>query len=97
MSIYTTRIALGKWDQRESLEYFPANAKVNGQRYNAFGVPITHATEEVEIRRPYKIDEAEERTYIMYDDDSNGDVPIFSVSKDEADTPPVDNGEGSEE
>ena len=95
MPVYTTKIAVGKWENRVELEFFPANAKVNGKRYNAFGIPITHSTEESEIRRPYKIDETSERVYIMYDDDAAGEVPIFLVTKenDSADVP-EEGGEG---
>ena len=73
-------IALGRWDNRANLPYQPVNARLaNGKRYNAFGVPISQAGDPAEIRRPYKIEESGGITYVMYDDDTFDDVPIFKT------------------
>lgn len=78
MPITTQLIALGKWENRASLNYQPVNARLeNGRRYNAFGVPISQAGDPAEVRRPYKIEETGGTTYVMYDDDTAEDVPIF--------------------
>lgn len=78
MSVITQTIALGKWENRAALDYRPVNAKLaNGRRYNAFGVPIAVAGDPAETRRPFKIEEDGATTYVMYDDDASGDVPIY--------------------
>lgn len=79
MAQYVTMIAVGKWDDRANLNYVPCNERVNGKRYNAFGVAIVSAGDTAEVRRPYKMEEDGGTTYVMYDDDSNVDVPIFKT------------------
>jgi hypothetical protein len=80
MPVTTTTIALGRWENRTSLDYRPVNAILsNGRRYGPFGVPISQAGDTAEIRRPYRIDEQGSTTYIMYDDDQFGDVPVYRV------------------
>lgn len=76
-----TMIALGRWGARHILEFVPCNNRVNGKRYNAFGVQIVSAGDPAEVRRPYRIEEDRGTTYVMYDDDTNGDVPIFKTSE----------------
>lgn len=76
----TTLIALGKWDDRANLNFVPVNNQLaNGRRYNAFGVQISRAGDPAETRRPYKIEELDGTTYVMYDDDSAVDVPIYKA------------------
>lgn len=71
MPVITTTAAIGKWDNRENLDYRPVNQRMaNGRRYNAFGVPVSSAGDPAETRRPYKIEEAGNVTYVMYDDDA---------------------------
>lgn len=78
----TTTVALGIWDNRASLNYHPVNSRLeNGKRYNAFGVEIFQAGDPAETRRPYKIEETGNVTYIMYDDDSGSEVPIFKMEE----------------
>lgn len=79
MAQYVTMIAVGKWENRGSLNYVPVNNKIAGKRYNAFGVPIVSAGDPAEVRRPYKMEEADGTTYVMYDDDSLADVAIFKT------------------
>lgn len=75
-------IALGKWENRATLNYQPVNSKLaNGRRYNAFGVPIQSPGDPSEVRRPYKMEEAGGTVYIMYDDDRGSDVPIFKSTE----------------
>lgn len=78
MAVITTTAAIGKWENRKTLDYRPVNDRmVNNKRYNAFGVPIYTAGDPAETRRPYKIEENGGTTYVMYDDDSENDVVIF--------------------
>lgn len=82
MPQYVTTVGLGRWEDRASLNYQPVNAQLaNGKRYGAFGVPISQAGDPAEVRRPYRIEEAGSVAYVMYDDDSFGDVPIFKTSE----------------
>jgi hypothetical protein len=78
MSVTTTTIALGKWDNRANLDYKPCNNTLDdGNVYDAYGKRIPYGGK---TRRPYKIEQLDNGTaYIMYDDDSNGDVPIYKV------------------
>ena len=79
---YITLIALGKWADRATLNYQPVNSRLaNGRRYNAFGVPICAAGDPAETRRPYRIEETGGTTYVMYDDDTTGNVPIFKTAE----------------
>jgi hypothetical protein len=76
-----TMIAVGKWDDRGNLDFVPCNERVNGKRYNAFGVQISAAGDPAAVRRPYKIEEVGTTTYVMYDDDTLTDVPIFKTTE----------------
>lgn len=80
MAVITTTIAVGKWSSRASLSYTPCNSGVNGKVYNPFGVEVGHPLSTHE-RRPYKIEENGTTTYIMYDDDSKGNVPIYRIQE----------------
>lgn len=79
MAQYVTTVAVGKWNDRANLDYAPVNSKVNGVLYNAFGVRITSAGGTADTRRPYRMEESGNTTYVMYDDDAKGGVPIFKV------------------
>lgn len=82
MAQTVTTIALGTWDERTALPFIPVNSKFpNGARYNAFGVRIASAGDAAETRRPYRIDETGSTTYVMYDDDSEGPVPIYKTEE----------------
>lgn len=82
MAQYVTTVALGRWADRDNLNYKPANSRLeDGKRYNAFGVPISRAGDPAELRRPYKIEEAGNVAYVMYDDDTNDVVPIFKTAE----------------
>ena len=82
MPTTVSMIALGKWDDRANLNYVPVNSALpNGARYNAFGVSNKSAADPGLTRRPYKIEEAEGVSYIMYDDDANNDVAIFKIAE----------------
>ena len=79
---YIILVALGRWADRANLNYQPVNNRFpNGKRYNAFGVPISAAGDPAETRRPYRIEELGSTSYVMYDDDSNADVPIFKTQE----------------
>lgn len=82
MATTISMIAVGKWNDRANLNFVPVNSALpNGVRYDAFGVPSTSAVEPGLTRRPYKIEEAEGVSYIMYDDDANGSVAIFKIAE----------------
>lgn len=81
MAQFVTMLAVGKWNDRANLAYVPVNEKINGRRYNAFGVAISAAGDPAETRRPYRMEEADSVSYIMYDDDSRVDVPIYRIQE----------------
>lgn len=81
MAQFITLIAVGKWADRAHLAYVPVNNKVNGRRYNAFGVPISQAGDPAEVRRPYRLEEDGSTTYVCYDDDTLAEVPIFKTEE----------------
>jgi hypothetical protein len=81
MPIITTTVAVGKWENRASLEYFPVNGRINGKRFNAFGIQIDHPNEKVETRRPFKIDDGGSVVYICYDSDADTDIPIYRIEE----------------
>jgi hypothetical protein len=78
MPVITQTIAVGKWADRKKLDYQPVNSRViNGSSFNAFGVANRASLDLCLTRRPYKIDESESVTYVMYDDDSESEVAIY--------------------
>lgn len=77
MAVYTTTVAVGKWANRKNLTYVPVNNRINGKTYNAFGVASDRSIDPVQTRRPYKIEEDGNTSYVMYDDDSAADVAIY--------------------
>lgn len=81
MANYITTIAVGRWNDRANLSYQPVNNRINGKCYNAFGVEIYRAGDPAETRRPYKMEESGTTTYVMYDDDSANDVPIYRTTE----------------
>lgn len=74
----TQLLALGKFDNRENLDYKPVNEPINGAYYNSFGLKLNHPLANV-TRRPYKIDTQGDTTYIMFDDDAKSDVCIYKI------------------
>ena len=76
----TTTLALGKFDDRENLDFKPVNESVNGAYYNAYGVKVNHPLANV-TRRPYKIDTQGNTTYIIFDNDDKSDVCIYKIVK----------------
>lgn len=84
MSITTTTIAIGKWENRETLDYKPCNSVLtNGKTYDGRGRQVQKYPENYTERRPYKIEEAGAVAYVMYDDDTEKDVPIFRIQQEE--------------
>lgn len=81
MAQIVTMIAVGKWSNRETLNYVPVNTKIDGVLYNAFGMVSNSAYDQAIIRRPYRIEEDSGVTYVMYDDDTNGAVPIYRTTE----------------
>lgn len=77
----TQLLAIGKFDNRETLNYQPVNEPINGACYNAFGVKINHPYANAE-RRPFKVDAQGSVTYIMFDNDANADVCIYKIVED---------------
>jgi hypothetical protein len=79
---YVTKMALGRWDEKYILDYRPVNERQkDGKFYGPYGLPINLDNSP---RRPFKIFKTfdlyeNEYTYIMYDDDTNGDVAIYYV------------------
>ena len=78
MAVTTTTVALGKWANRSNLKYQPCNNPVNGRKLNAFGLQLGDGAANM-LRRPYKVDEQGSVAYVMYEDDSRTDVPIFRI------------------
>ena len=80
MSVITQEISLGKWDNRENLDYRPVNTPINGKYYNACGVEVNNSLAGVK-RRPCKIDQQGATAYVMFDDDSFADVVIYRITE----------------
>lgn len=76
MATITTSIARGKWENRASLSYQPVNEPLNGRRYGPFGLPASFGSEQ---RRPYRVEESGNITYVAYDSDENADVVIYRM------------------
>lgn len=69
MATVTTTIGYGFWNDRKTLDYVPCNSPLEGRFYGPFG------SLDDKTRRPYKIEQNGNTTYIMYDDDNvNGSV-----------------------
>lgn len=81
MAEHVTLIAVGRWEERNSLSFVPVNEKVNGILYNAFGVPVSAAGDPAAVRRPYRMEESGTTTFVMYDSDERVDVPIYKIEE----------------
>lgn len=76
--MFTQMLAIGKFADRENLDYKPVNEPVNGVFYNSYGLKVNHSLANT-VRRPFKIDVQGNTTYIMFDDDSKSDVCIYRI------------------
>ena len=78
MSVITTEVAIGEWENRADLEYRPCNDRIEGYGFiDALGRKLPSARSE-DQRRPYKVETGGSVTYIMYD---SGTAPIFRVTE----------------
>ena len=82
MSVITTEVAVGTWEDRADLDYVPCNDKIPGYGFvDALGRKIPAARTSESERRPYKVESGDGVTYIKYD---TGSSPIFRVTDDES-------------
>lgn len=79
MAVITTEIAIGVWDDRETLEYVPCNQHIDGFGFfDETGLAYNPGCyRESPKRRPYKADVGEGVTYLMFD---AGNAPIFRIT-----------------
>lgn len=80
MATVKTEVSVGEWENRAELDYVPANAAVPGAGFvDAFGRKSGTAGYGLSVtRRPYRVETAENVTYIQYD---AGEAPIFRVTE----------------
>lgn len=79
MSIITTEVAVGAWENRTTLTYVPCNERLPGVGHvDAFGRKTPEALKDVYTRRPYKVDAGNSVTYVKYD---SGVSPIFRITE----------------
>ena len=79
MSIITTEVAVGEWEDRANLDYVPCNDAIPGYGFvDALGRKIPAARTEDQNRKPYKVETGGSVTYIKYD---SGFSPIFRVTE----------------
>ena len=82
MSTTINTIAIGRWENRAALDYKPVNSVMeDGKTYDARGVPVCCYPRNYTERRPFKIEENGDVAYVMYEDDTEKDVPIYRIVK----------------
>ena len=86
MSTRTVTWTVDTWENRASAAYTPVNTHINNVVIDAYGRRSDSPTfGRCSPRRPYKTEETDEATYLMYDDDTNGAVPIIRITEEEED------------
>lgn len=79
MAVITTEIAIGAWEDRETLEYVPCNQHIEGYGFfDETGIAYNpNGGKELPKRRPYKAEPGDTVTYLMFD---AGTAPIFRIT-----------------
>ena len=81
MATQITEWALARWEDRTTASYTPANNHIDNRVIDADGRRNGTADYGRNIpRRPYKL-EIGSPSYVMYDSDAEGPVPIIRISE----------------
>lgn len=78
----TQEWALTTWANKASATYVPINKSINNRFIDAYGRLQSDLNPIIENRprRPYKMDDGSP-SYVMYDDDANGSVPVIRITE----------------
>lgn len=80
MSTKTTTWTIAQWSERTTAQFVPANTHINNVNIDAYGRRSGQANYlEAIPRRPYKVEEGNGTSFIMYEDDTAGPVPIIKI------------------
>ena len=78
----TQEWAFSTWDNRESATYVAIDQPINGVVIDAFGRVRPELNQQASLqRRPYKMETGDTVSYVMYDSDANGAVPIIRITE----------------
>ena len=81
----TTTWTIATWENRESATYVGIDQHIGNIVIDAYGrrSDQTHYLEPIP-RRPLKVEEGDTVSYVMYEDDSAGPVPIIRITEETA-------------
>ena len=84
MSIVKQEWAICHWQDKETAIYVPICQPINEKIIDAYGRYVYNPSYSSPTpRRPYKTDTADGVTYVMYDDDAAGAVPVIRITEEE--------------
>ena len=70
------------WANRASATYVPIDQPINGVVIDAYGRVRPELQQQAALaRRPYKMESGDTVSYVMYDSDANGAVPIIRITE----------------
>lgn len=85
MSTKTTAWTIAQWSERTTAQFVPVNTHINNVVIDAYGRRSDQAHYlEASPRRPFKVEEGETVSYVMYEDDTAGPVPIIKITEETA-------------
>ena len=80
----TTEWTLSTWADRATATYVGIDQSIGGVKIDAFGRRSDKACYQDPIpRRALKVEEGDTVSYVMYDDDSAGAVPVIKITEEE--------------
>lgn len=83
MATQITEWALARWEDRTTASFVPVNSHIDNRVIDAYGRLNGSVDYGWNIpRRPYKL-ESGSTSYVMYDSDAEGPVPIIRISEEE--------------
>ena len=90
MATKTTTWTIAQWSERTTAEFRPVNTHIGNVVIDAYGRRSDQANYlEAIPRRPYKVEEGDTASYVMYEDDTAGPVPIIRIVEENASLTPV--------
>ena len=84
MATRITTWTIAHWSERTTAAFVPVNSHIDNVVIDAYGrrSDRAHYLEAIP-RRPCKAEESGGTSYVMYDDDSSGPVPIIKIVEEE--------------
>ena len=78
----TQQWAMTTWANKASATYVNVDKPINNRYIDAFGRLRPDILRDASLpRRPVKMEEGESVSYVMYDSDDNGNVPVIKITE----------------